>query len=249
MVYPGRYEEAVVIDKDLDLIGSGPQVTIIYSSSNGITVNTGRKTTILGFTITSANIGISLGPSCNSTIRNNVIVGNGDHGIQFDSADTTTVTNNLISYNAKTGIMSSGYLWSNTYIHNNIISNNGSYGLFLNNGIETISYNNVYSNASGNYTYCSAGTGDISLNPEFIDYASGNFALKSTSPCINVGRPGSADADPDGTRNDMGAYGGPDAASFWPYPPGAPIITSLTATPTSVPQGSPITINATGEIQ
>jgi len=113
----------------------------------------------------------------------------------------------------------------------------------------TISYNNVYSNTSANYSGVNAGTGDISQNPLFIDSSNGNFALQSTSPSIDTGRPGSADADPDGTRNDMGAYGGPDAASFWPYPAGAPIITNLTATPTSVPKGGTITINATGEIR
>ena len=43
MVYHGRYEEAVIIDKNLSLIGVGPQFVAIHSPSNGVTVQNSIK--------------------------------------------------------------------------------------------------------------------------------------------------------------------------------------------------------------
>jgi hypothetical protein len=257
IVYPGRYEEAVVISKNLTLIGSGPQVTTIYSPSDGITVMANIIAKIIGFTITSSNYGINLKSNSQTIVRNNAIVSNGRDGVivEYNKKVVSSIYNNIISYNVRNGINSnqsvSSCCVSNPLMNiaNNIIFSNGNYGLNLFYADETISYNNVYSNLAGNYYSCSAGLGDISQNPQFIDSSNGNYALQSSSTSINAGTQGSADADPDGTRNDMGAYGGPDAAGFWPYPPGAPIITNLTISPTSVQKGGTITINATGEIR
>ncbi len=38
-----------------------------------------------------------------------------------------------------------------------------------------------------------------------------DYALLAASPCIDAGDPAEAFRDPDGTRNDVGAFGGPDA--------------------------------------
>lgn len=62
------------------------------------------------------------------------------------------------------------------------------------------------------------GTGNIGTNPLFIDddgeddtvgTIDDNLRLMENSPCINTGQPGVEYNDPDGSRNDMGAYGGP----------------------------------------
>jgi hypothetical protein len=254
IVHPGLYEEAVVIDKDLSLIGLGPQQVIIDSrpngdTSDGVTVNGHIAASIYGFTITSDRDGISLKEESTAIIRNNCIVSNGRYGINFAGASAEgSIINNVIYNNNNTGIISVGDRGDQAYIHNNIITKNGEYGINMHIAIWTISYNNVYLNAVGDYIHCSPGTGAISEYPKFFNPDVGRFELISNSPCINAGRPGSADLDPDGSRNDMGAYGGPESASFWPYPPGAPIITDYTATPTSVDKGSIITIEATGEV-
>lgn len=120
--------------------------------------------------------------------------------------------------------------------------------MYLHLNTENISYNNVYFNTT-NYYSCTAGTGDISLNPYFIDQAAGNYALQSTSPSIDKGIPGEPYNDPDGTRNDMGAYSGPNAAAFWPYIPRGPVVTEVDLTPASIPRGGTLTIRANGRVQ
>ena len=50
--------------------------------------------------------------------------------------------------------------------------------------------------------------GNINLDPLFIGY--NDYHLSPGSPCIDAGNPDPQYNDPDGSRNDMGAYGGPD---------------------------------------
>lgn len=47
----------------------------------------------------------------------------------------------------------------------------------------------------------------------FMSVAKSNFRLRKGSPCRNAGDPAKAFRDPDGSRNDMGAYGGPKASA------------------------------------
>lgn len=68
----------------------------------------------------------------------------------------------------------------------------------------------TWSNASySDIQTFSDGTGNISVSPRFVDSGSGDFHLSSDSPCIDTGHPGDVYRDVDGSRNDMGAYGGP----------------------------------------
>ena len=133
-------------------------------------------------------------------------------------------------------------------IQGNIVSYNGGIGLDFRQGTFNASYNNVYGNST-NYYGIVPGTGDISLNPLFIDQATGNFALQSISPSINSGIPGELHNDPDGTRNDMGVYSGPASAAFWPYIPRGPVVTEIDLTPASIPRGGTLTIRAKGRVQ
>ncbi|MCP3890428.1 MAG: hypothetical protein GY702_16385, partial [Desulfobulbaceae bacterium] len=160
--------------------------------------------------------------------------------------------NNTIAYNSSDGIYfrdNTNYTTNGTTnISGNIIVYNGTYGLDLSAHSENISYNNVYGNST-NYVNCSPDTGNISFNPLFIDQSAGNYALQSTSYCIDSGIPGEPNNDPDGTRNDMGAYSGPASAAFWPYIPRGPVVTEIDITPASVPRGGTITIKAKGRVQ
>lgn len=54
--------------------------------------------------------------------------------------------------------------------------------------------------------------GNILGDPLFVDPENGDFRLQTGSPCIDAGNPDPIYNDPDGSRNDMGAFGGPEAA-------------------------------------
>lgn len=53
------------------------------------------------------------------------------------------------------------------------------------------------------------GLGNLKLNPLFININGGNYHLSEDSPCVNAGNPNEAFNDVDGTRNNIGIYGGP----------------------------------------
>jgi parallel beta-helix repeat protein len=67
-------------------------------------------------------------------------------------------------------------------------------------------YNDCYEGTPENYHGITEGTGSISLDPQFVGGEPFDYDLKFTSPCINTGNPEPAYNDPDGSRNDMGAY-------------------------------------------
>jgi hypothetical protein len=86
-------------------------------------------------------------------------------------------------------------------------------------------------------------------NPRFLDETHGNYILSQSSDlpslAIDGGTSGIPYLDPDGSRGDLGAYSGPGAARFWPYPIGGPLVTDLRLSQGVVPQGGKITISAT----
>ena len=84
-------------------------------------------------------------------------------------------------------------------------------------------------------------------DPKFTDSANGDFTLASDSPAKNAGPPDPQYKDRDGTRNDIGMYGGhsfiPDGRTTK-----KPIVLSIDASPIVVPAGGIITIESTGAV-
>ena len=69
----------------------------------------------------------------------------------------------------------------------------------------TLTYNDFWDNAANCYK-CKKGEFDISKDPEFIDPEKLDFHIGGRSPCINAGDPDQKYNDPDGSRNDIGAF-------------------------------------------
>ena len=88
------------------------------------------------------------------------------------------------------------------------------------------------------------GYGNISSNPNIVDIANGDYRLQANSPCIDTGNPAGNHNDPDGSRNDMGVYGGPNSWRGL-----GPVITNIQVTPEQLNLGEPINIEATGTVE
>ncbi len=126
-------------------------------------------------------------------------------------ADNCLVRNNTISFNDG-GITVIGS--KDVDLRNNIVSGNLKGGLIVNDywgHTETLThdYNDVWDNAGGNYLAVVPAVHEISLDPRFrgplLERGPNQLALRHDSPCIDAGDPDPAYADPDGSRNDLGA--------------------------------------------
>ena len=73
--------------------------------------------------------------------------------------------------------------------------------------VPTWLYNDTYPATFVGMSTPTGRDGNIASNPAFLAPATGDFHLGADSACADKGDPGITDAD--GTRADMGAYGGP----------------------------------------
>ena len=147
-------------------------------------------------------------------IENNVIYNNNWRGIcTWNSISNPTIRNNTI---VKNQIGISYHNFSTPIIENNIIVDNTHIGISGSTtaGEDNCHYNDVYGNEI-NYDDATPGVGAISVNPLFVDSAGNDYHLQAGSPCIDTGNPLAQYNDLDGTRNDMGAYGGPNAEDIF----------------------------------
>jgi|GEM_PF-5819000 len=172
--------------------------------------------------------GITLYDQSSGFINNNLIFNNLNLGIYFYNSsqdNNSEVINNVLYQNNSEKIaydQINVYLKSNVTITNNIISNGQRGGIFKETndpnkhiGSLIIRFNNVFNNSYGNYLGLDDKkgiNGNISENPNFINPDNFNFHLQANSPSKNTGDP--SILNPDGSRSDMGAYGGPNACGL-----------------------------------
>ncbi|MBK7143227.1 MAG: right-handed parallel beta-helix repeat-containing protein [bacterium] len=134
-----------------------------------------------------------------NVIRDNTINFWAASGVYMNDASGVRVINNTFVNNTR-GI----YVFSanSPNIRNNIIV--GSTYEALPTGLTNSDFNCVYENGSNN----DPGPNGISADPMFLDPGSLQYALQPGSPCLNAGDPDPQYNDPDGTRNDIGAFSG-----------------------------------------
>ena len=197
-----------------------------YSSPRyGIYKSVGAKPTIKNNVIildSLGGIGIQLGYSDSTKIFNNLIYGKGD-GIDNLEVQCLLAYNNYIQGEINIGIQGGP---------NNILKNNVITGAET--GIEKwflydppiVKYNNLWNNTV-NYSGFTADTTNISVNPMVVndDSIQGepDFHLQMFSPLIDRGDPDILDVD--GTRSDIGLYGGPfgESYKYLDLPPRKPV--------------------------
>ena len=98
-------------------------------------------------------------------------------------------------------------------VHNSIFyKNNTGAATVVGAGSLTWKYNDHYNQSSGDFSGMSDPTGtngNLAVYPEFGDASEGDFVLEADSPLRNAGDPSGSYYDVDGSRNDMGIFGGP----------------------------------------
>ena len=246
MVAPGHYLEEIILKAGVVVQGAGEGLSVIDGGGNsgdvvraiGNAIHSDCK--LQGFTVTGAisgggmpggaglfcnsgaapdvgnnrfegnDFGIATWNGSNPLIHNNVVCHNTFFGVDISS--NPTVINNTIAFNVIGIDDGGGY---GPIVMNNIVVGNSRYGVYAVGTQPQLTYNDVWGNDT-NYRNCSPGTGSDSSDPAFADTASRDFHLQPGSPCINAGNPAPQYNDPDGTRNDMGAYGGPGAPALLP---------------------------------
>ena len=225
----------LIVPNGVKLIGIGPDRTTVQGNDSGHVLEAHGQSLIEGLSITGSGGGYFESGIWNTsgalTIHNCRFTGNSvgmfSWCFQDDCGAVVTVTNSIFDHNTRTAVDANDpplhRLINNTIVgnghgvvlnnqaslaENNIIVQNSGNGLVGNNKNPTVRYNNVWGN-DNNYSDLSPGIGSISADPRFV--GGNDYHLQAGSPAIDAGNPAPAYNDPDGTRNDMGAFGGPGA--------------------------------------
>lgn len=210
----GNYTGRVVIGKNKNgitlnniiLQGAGAGVTFLNISGTGgtaITFDNVSGSTVRGFTIKNADIGIKAVKS-KANITNNILTGNMN---AFENRSSYSRVINNTFYGNTRAVFSN----SSSTLKNNIIAGSGRYGVAGSRG-GFIGYNLFHRNTIGNYSGISAppaSFNNITGNPLFVNSTT-DFHLRAGSPAIDKGDPLVKDAF-DNSTSDIGTYGGPNA--------------------------------------
>lgn len=199
-IAPGKTRGGITLKDSVNIIGAGADSTILSGIVNAENV---AGASISGITIEDGIHSIS-----SSLSLSNCVIAEYEGTAIWGSYSDFHIINNVITGNAQDALFLHDS--STAVIKNNIISNNLGFGI---NGMGSASaimdYNDVWSNGEDYFELFPAGINDISEDPLFVNADSGNFHLLSGSPCIDAGDPDPIYNDPDGSRNDMGVFGGP----------------------------------------
>jgi parallel beta-helix repeat protein len=173
-----------------------PQVTnniFFQNSIHGVKCNNFSAPNIINNTfIDNLYYGIFLNLNSNPHFRNNIVYGNNKGGIVCEAASFPAINYNDVFFNNIDSVM--------------VVNQ------------QTMDTTWIIDSTGLNFDNCPSGVGDFdttgidvfhnfSLGPAFLNYV--DFTLSGASPCIDAGDPSSQFNDYDGSRNDLGAFGGP----------------------------------------
>ena len=250
LVHPGTYLEHVIVSGVTLKSLRGPEVTVIQSpdgTGDGVTLTGNQNVSLIGFRVQGFAHGIMVNTGGGNTkVANCISAGNSADGIVLGSGVPLDVkiVNNISADNGGNGV-SGPADYSGTF--NNILYRNGNYDFYpLSNSSFFGDYNCAYMNL---YDLLGRlGSHSIAVDP-LVDATKHYRFTSQSSPCVNAGHPASFYNDPDGSRCDMGAYGGPEARNWWRDPFTGPTVVNVTIDPPQVRPGSNIVIRATARTE
>lgn len=165
----GTYNEHVIVNKPLNLVGASRDNTTIDAGGSGDAIKpTVDWVNVTGFNLTGAGsgdeeAGVDLFSVCHCRIINNTVSFSGKHGINIRmSANNHIIKNNKVISNNVNGI----YIWgssNNVIIGNNMSGNMG--GAYLGfSDYNTITYNTIWKNSGNGITLMESSNNSISSN-------------------------------------------------------------------------------------
>lgn len=277
-VYPGTYSERLTVAKSLRLYGyDGPLTTRVEAASGGdtLTVGEGFVVSVEGLTLSSGRYGVFFDSHGSLYLRNCVVCGNTSHGLYVGRKSCSNtprvwILNCVVARNGGSGLYlnMTGHCepgYAEVTALNNIFIGNDGFGVgdagwaFDTHRI-TLDYNDSVDNTAGSYSplfgpgrRVPVGAHALAVAPEFVGWAevtcNMDFRLVPTSPLREAGHPGIGFLDPDGTRNDLGAYGGPGARTFYTMPNDGPFVRDVSIDQGIIPKGETFTLRATGAVR
>ncbi|HOF39761.1 MAG TPA: PKD domain-containing protein [Candidatus Hydrogenedentes bacterium] len=239
-VRPGTYNERITLKQGVILESvRGAHRTHIAGGDAGQRVVTGAdNTAIRGFTIRDAGAAaaVYVPASCECRVSNCVLA-NSYRGLLAGPSASVIFENNTVYLNTIQGLHGeAGAIFP--VVYNNIFSSNNTAFAADSGSVADAGYNCFDANTV-NFSGVAAAATDFTANPMFVDAAAWNFHLKAASPCRNGGSPLARYNDMDGTRNDLGADGGPGGVRDAVHP-----IAILDAAPVS--GNAPLTVSFSG---
>ncbi|MBZ0265504.1 right-handed parallel beta-helix repeat-containing protein [bacterium] len=265
LVMPGTYFERVDISQEMVILGYDRYSTRVSNGDICFRILAGAgNARIQNFSITGGGTGVDMDNRNANVSIIGCIIHNCNYGI-FSDEDVFIAENNVFRYNTQAIRLFSW--WANGQIRNNIFHDNDKGITFIYDDMAPVILNNIFydnndalyesncdvvGNIAYNIFYLNNRNiyGDVAMgpdnqyqNPFFDDLAEFNYYLLAISTGINAGEIGELREDPNGTRNDIGVFGGPNA--WGGIGPG---VISITIDPPSVPQGETFNLEATGTV-
>ena len=197
LIQPGVYNEAITLASNIELLGSGANLTTLMlpvSSTVLISADSVTNTTVANLKLigdgSAASIGIDAengagvdlerlliesmgtavaidGATNNVDLKNNSFIAN-INGIAATNCADLDVRNSIFAYNTGTALAYEACATIKRH----------EFNLFYFNGTDQMPND--------------PGSGEIFSNPRFLDYAAGDYRVEDISPVINAGSPGDA---------------------------------------------------------
>jgi parallel beta-helix repeat protein len=191
-VHKGTYNENIVVNKTVTLLGEDPETTIIDGNGSGIPLRisaesvTVENLTIRGSGSNAYESGV-LVESFSSNITDNIIIGNGLMGICLNKSSNTLIAGNEVKQNDGDGIVLL-YSYNNSLIENTIMANNFGIHAYSSNQNNILNNTLIENDLGGINLFSSSGNQLISNNLAInngtgiiLDYSSDNNTLSDNT--------------------------------------------------------------------